>query len=388
MTDRSDGLRGVVAGTSEISSVDGEAGKLTYRGIDINDLANNASFEEVAYLIWHDELPTRAQLDELIESLNQARHLPRPVLDMITALPAGTVPMDALRTGVSMLAAFDPDIAANSIEANRRKAVRLLAQVPSIVATFARVADGHDPPSTTDGPIAASFLSMLTGETSQAAAVQAAAVQAAAVQAAAVQALDLLLVLQADHEFNASTFTARVIAATLSDMHSAITGAIGALRGPLHGGANQAVMEMLLSIGAPENAEQWVLDRLAGRDRIMGFGHPVYKTADPRATVLREMSRTLSEASGHADWFEMSQAIETVMMREKQLNSNVDFYAATVYASLGIPPDLFTPIFAISRTSGWTAHVLEQLSNNRIIRPRAEYVGHTDRPFVPLEARA
>ncbi len=373
MTNRSDGLRGVVAGTSEISSVDGEAGRLTYRGIEISDLANNASFEEVAYLIWHDELPTRAQLDELIGSLGEARRLPRPVLDMITSLPAETVPMDALRTGVSMLAAFDPDIADNSIEANRRKAMRLLAQVPGIVATFARVADGHDPPSTSDGPIAESFLTMLTGE---------------APQAAAARALDVLLVLQADHEFNASTFAARVIAATLSDMHSAIAGAIGALRGPLHGGANQAVMEMLLSIGAPENAEQWVVDRLANRERIMGFGHPVYRTADPRATVLREMSRSLSEASGRADWFEMSRTIETVMMREKRLNSNVDFYAATVYAALSIPPDLFTPIFAISRTSGWTAHVLEQLSNNRIIRPRAEYVGHTDRAFVPLEMRA
>lgn len=373
MADRSAGLRGVVAGTSELSSVDGEVGKLTYRGIDINDLANHASFEEVAYLIWHDELPTRAQLDELIGSLSEARRLPRPLLDMITALPAGTVPMDALRTGVSMLAAFDPDIGDNSIEANGRKAVRLLAQVPAVVATFARVADGHDPPPAADGPIAGSFLTMLTGETPQ---------------EIAVRALDVLLVLQADHEFNASTFAARVIAATLSDMHSAIAGAIGALRGPLHGGANQAVMEMLLSIGAPENAEQWVLDRLASRDRIMGFGHPVYKTADPRATVLREMSRTLSEASGHSDWFEMSQTIEAVMMHEKQLNSNVDFYSATVYASLSIPPDLFPPIFAISRTSGWTAHVVEQLSDNRIIRPRAEYVGHTDRPFVPLEARA
>ena len=366
------GLEGVVAGTSAVSSIDGMAGKLTYRGIDIFDLANNTSFEEVAFLLWNDELPSRSQLEELIGELSAARVLPEPVLDMLRGLPSNTVPMDALRSGVSMLAAFDPDIGDNSLPANRRKAVRLLAQVPVIVATFARLAQGNDPIGTADGSTASAFLEILTGSQPD---------------ETAARALDVALVLQADHELNASTFAARVIAATLSDMHSAITGAIGALRGPLHGGANQGVMEMLMEIGQPSNAEPWVLEKLAKRDLIMGFGHRVYKTADPRATILRDMSRQLSEASGHAAWYEVSSIVETVMMREKSLNSNVDFYSATVYAALGIPVNLFTPIFAVSRTSGWTAHVLEQLGDNRLIRPRAEYVGHTDRAFVPIDQR-
>ena len=373
MTKTSDGLRGVVAGPSAISSVDGEAGRLTYRGIEISQLAEHATFEEVAFLLWHDELPTQAQLDDLNAQLHAARELPAVVVDALRALPADSNPMDALRTGVSILATFDPDVADNSIEASQRKAVRLLGQVPAVVATSARLAAGAEPGPTPRGSIAASFLEALTG---------------VAPDPTAAHTLDVLLVLQADHEFNASTFTARVIAATLSDIHSAVTGAIGALRGPLHGGANQGVMQMLFDVGAPDRAEAWVLEKLAKRERIMGFGHPVYRTADPRATILREMSRELSETSGHADWFEMSSTIEDVMMREKRLNSNVDFYAATVYAALGIPIDLFTPIFAISRTSGWAAHILEQFANNRIIRPRAEYVGHKDRAFIPLEARA
>jgi citrate synthase len=373
MTNQNDGLEGVVAGTSAVSSVDGLAGKLTYRGIDIADLASNATFEEVAHLLWRDELPTRNQLDALLNDLSAAYTLPPAVLDAMCAIPPKTPPMDALRTGVSMLAAFDPDLGDNSVEATASKSVRLLAQVPALVATFARVSAGDDPPSSGEGPIAEAFLRMYTGGTPD---------------ATAARTLDVLLVLQADHELNASTFAARVIAATLSDIHSAVTGAIGALRGPLHGGANQGVMEMLMQIGSPETADGWVRDRLARRELIMGFGHRVYKTADPRATILRKMSRELSEASGHTEWFDTSCVIENVMMEEKRLNSNVDFFSATVYAALDLPVNLFTPLFAVSRTSGWTAHVLEQLANNRLIRPRAEYVGHTDRPFVPIAERS
>ena len=373
MTNRTDGLEGVVAGTSAISSIDGMAGKLTYRGIDIGELARDATFEEVAYLLWHDELPSQSQLDALLNDLSSAYALPPTVVDAMRAIPATTPPMDALRTGVSMLAAFDPDLGDNSVEGSARKSIRLLAQVPAVVATFTRLAAGDEPVSSAEGPVAEAFLRMYTGSTPD---------------RTAARTLDVLLVLQADHELNASTFAARVIAATLSDVHSAVTGAIGALRGPLHGGANQGVMEMLMEIGSAEAADGWVRDRLARRELIMGFGHRVYKTADPRAAILREMSRKLSQASGHPEWFEISRVIESVMMEEKQLNSNVDFFSATVYAALSLPVNLFTPLFAVSRTSGWTAHVLEQLGNNRLIRPRAEYVGRKDRAFVPMGERA
>ncbi len=373
MAAKESGLRGVVAGRSALSSVDGEVGRLTYRGIDIADLvAAETTFEEVAYLLWHDELPTRSQLDALANQLNESRDLPAPVMDMLAALPSGSAPMVALRTAVSMLGSFDPDQGDDSLEASGRKAVRLLAQTPNVVAQAGRLLEGRDPLDPPDGSIASSFLATYFGE---------------APKAEAGRTIDVMLVLQADHEFNASTFAARVIAATLTDMHSAIAGAVGALRGPLHGGANQAVLEMLLQVTSPEEAEAWVMGKLSRRELVMGFGHAVYRTADPRATILREMARELAPASGHAEWFDISQVMEAVMLREKNLNSNVDFYAATVYASLGIPPDLFTPIFAISRMSGWTAHVLEQQGNNRIIRPRADYIGHTDRAVTPMDER-
>ena len=373
MAAKESGLRGVVAGRSALSSVDGEIGRLTYRGIDIADLvAAETTFEEVAYLLWHDELPTRGQLDTLANQLSESRDLPAPVMDMLAALPSSSTPMVALRTAVSMLGSFDPDQGDDSLEAAQRKAVRLLAQTPNIVAQAGRILEGRDPLDPPDGSIASSFLATYFGE---------------APKPEATRTIDVMLVLQADHEFNASTFAARVIAATLTDIHSAIAGAVGALRGPLHGGANQAVLEMLLKVTSPEAAEAWVMDRLSKRELVMGFGHAVYRTADPRATILREIARELAPASGHAEWFDISQVMEAVMLREKNLNSNVDFYAATVYASLGIPPDLFTPIFAISRMSGWTAHVLEQQGNNRIIRPRAEYVGHMDRAVTPMDER-
>lgn len=373
MAAKESGLRGVVAGRSALSSVDGEVGRLTYRGIDIADLvAAETTFEEVAYLLWHDELPSRSQLDALTNQLNESRDLPGPVMDMLASLPGDSTPMVALRTAVSMLGSFDPEQGDDSLEAAERKAVRLLAQTPNIVAQAGRLLEGRDPLDPPDGSIAESFLATYFGDDPK---------------PEATRTIDVMLVLQADHEFNASTFAARVIAATLTDMHSAIAGAIGALRGPLHGGANQAVLEMLLQVKSEAEAEAWVLDKLANRELVMGFGHAVYRTADPRATVLREIARELAPASGHAEWFDISQVMEAVMLREKNLNSNVDFYAATVYASLGIPPDLFTPIFAISRMSGWTAHVLEQQGNNRIIRPRAEYVGHMDRPVTPMAER-
>ncbi len=373
MAAKESGLRGVIAGRSALSSVDGEVGRLTYRGIDIADLVGaETSFEEVAYLLWHDELPSRSQLDALSNQLNESRDLPGPVMDMLASLPGDSTPMVALRTAVSMLGSFDPDQGDDSLEAAERKAVRLLAQTPNIVAQAGRLLEGRDPLDPPDGSIAESFLATYFGE---------------APKPEATRTIDVMLVLQADHEFNASTFAARVIAATLTDMHSAIAGAVGALRGPLHGGANQAVLEMLLQVKSEEEAEAWVMDKLANRELVMGFGHAVYRTADPRATILREIARELAPASGHAEWFDISQVMEAVMLREKNLNSNVDFYAATVYASLGIPPDLFTPIFAISRMSGWTAHVLEQQGNNRIIRPRAEYVGHMDRPVTPMAER-
>ncbi|MBM4435759.1 MAG: citrate synthase [Actinobacteria bacterium] len=372
MTVRTDGLEGIIAGSSAICYIDGLGGKLRYRGIDIAALAEQATFEEVACLLWHDELPNRAQLDDLIARLSTERAIPAPVLQVLQMLPRTTNAMDALRTGVSLLASYDPDTPDMSLGAGQRKAVRLLAKIPTVVATWARLSAGKDPVEPVPGPVATAFLHGLNG---------------AAPHPAAARALDVVLILQADHELNASTFASRVIAATLSDMHSAVVGGIGALRGPLHGGANQGVMQMLLDIGTPENAERWVLDKLAKHDRIMGFGHRVYKTADPRATVLREMARRLSQEAGHAEWFQMSQTVEAVMMREKKLNSNVDFFSATVYASLGIPVDLFTPIFALSRTSGWTAHILEQYRDNRLIRPRAEYVGHAERAYVPIERR-
>ena len=373
MAAKESGLRGVVAGRSALSSVDGEVGRLTYRGIDIADLVGaETTFEEVAYLLWHDELPSRSQLDALTNQLNESRDLPGPVMDMLASLPGDSTPMVALRTAVSMLGSFDPDQGDDSLAAAERKAVRLLAQTPNIVAQAGRLLEGRDPIDPPDGSIAESFLATYFGE---------------APKPEATRTIDVMLVLQADHEFNASTFAARVIAATLTDMHSAIAGAVGALRGPLHGGANQAVLEMLLQVKSEEEAEAWVLDKLANRELVMGFGHAVYRTADPRATILREIARELAPASGHAEWFDISQVMEAVMLREKNLNSNVDFYAATVYASLGIPPDLFTPIFAISRMSGWTAHVLEQQGNNRIIRPRAEYVGHMDRAVTPMAER-
>ena len=370
------GLEDTVATSSAICYLDGDRGVLAYCGYDIHDLARNATFEEVCYLLWHRRLPTRAELGDLQSQLVAARALPEGVQRLMRALPAGNG-MDLLRTLTSALSHYDPDANDNSPQANYRKAVRLTAQLSSLVATLGRMAKGQGPidPDPVLGH-AANFLYMLTGDRPS---------------GLAAHAFDVALTLHADHELNASTFAARVAAATLTDIHSTIVGAIGALKGPLHGGANADVMRLLLEIGkdAPiEKAEEVVRAKLARKEKIPGFGHRVYHTEDPRATHLRQMSRDLGQRAGEPMWFEMSQRIETLVKAEKKLNPNVDFYSATTYHALGIDIDLFTPIFAVSRVSGWTAHVLEQYANNRLIRPRAEYIGpEYPQRYVALDAR-
>jgi citrate synthase len=370
------GLEDTIATSSSICYLDGDRGVLAYCGYDIHDLATRSTFEDVCFLLWHRRLPTRAELGDLQSQLVAGRPLPEPVIRLMRALPPGDG-MDALRTLTSALGQHDPDAADNSLQANYRKAVRLTAQLGSLVATLGRVNAGGGPiaPDPVLGH-AANFLYMLTGERPS---------------GLATRAFDVALVLHADHELNASTFAARVAAATLTDIHSTIVGAIGTLKGPLHGGANADVMRMLVEIGkdaGPDRAAETVRAKLARKEKIPGFGHRVYHTEDPRATHLRQMSRELCQRAGMPEWFEMSQRIEAVVKAEKQLNPNVDFYSATTYYTLGIPIDLFTPIFAVSRISGWTAHVLEQYANNRLIRPRAEYLGpEYPQRYVPLESR-
>jgi citrate synthase len=370
------GLEDTVATSSAICYLDGDRGVLAYCGFDIHELARHATFEEVCFLLWHRRLPTRAELGDLQSQLAAARALPEPIVRLIRMLPAGDG-MDALRTLTSALGHYDPDAGDRSPQANYRKAVRLTAQIGSLVATIGRTNVGRGPiaPDPVLGH-AANFLYMLSGERPS---------------GLATRAFDVALVLHADHELNASTFAARVAAATLTDIHSAIVGGIGALKGPLHGGANADVMRLLLEIGidAPlERAEEVVRAKLARKEKIPGFGHRVYHTEDPRATHLRQMSKDLTAKAGQAKWFEMSQRIEALVKAEKKLNPNVDFYSATTYHALGIPVDLFTPIFAVSRVSGWTAHVLEQYANNRLIRPRAEYIGpEYPQRYLPVEAR-
>jgi citrate synthase len=370
------GLEDTVATTSAICYLDGDRGVLAYCGYDIHELARHSTFEEVCYLLWHRRLPTRAELGDLQSQLVAGRTLPEAVIRTMRMLPRGDT-MDALRTLTSVLAHYDPDVAESSAQANYRKAVRLTAQISSLVATMGRINAGLGPVA--PDPVlghAANFLYMLTGDRPV---------------GLATRAFDIALILHADHELNASTFAARVIAATLSDIHSAIVGGIGALKGPLHGGANAEVMKMLLDIGkdAPvEKAEEVIRAKLARKEKIPGFGHRVYHTEDPRATHLRQMSKDLGERSGQTIWYAMSQRIEALVKAEKKLNPNVDFYSASTYHALGIATDLFTPIFAVSRISGWTAHVLEQYENNRLIRPRADYTGpQYPQRYVPVEHR-
>jgi len=368
------GLANVVAVDSSICYIDGERGILSYRGIDIHELAEKSSFEEVCFLLWEGRLPRQDELEETRAAIGRERAIPRELLSLLSTLARTSIPMDALRTTVSALVDSDPDGREMSEPANRRKALRLTGRLATIVAAFHRLRSGKSVVPPDPGRTHADdFLRMLNGETAR---------------SAAVRALDIALVLHADHELNASTFAARVTAATLADMHSAITSAIGTLKGPLHGGANEAVLRTLEEIGSLERVDDFIRGKLARKEKIMGFGHRVYTTEDPRATHLRRMSKEVAESSRDTKWYDMSRRIEQIVNEEKKLNANVDFYSASLYFMLGIPADLFTPIFALSRISGWTAHVLEQYAHNRLIRPRAEYTGPPyPQPYMPMAAR-
>jgi citrate synthase len=370
------GLDEVVATSSAICYLDGQRGVLAYRGYDIHDLAKWASFEETCFLLWHGRLPNRAELGDVRSELAAARPLPDAILRLMRTLPAGDG-MDALRTLTSAIAHYEAEPGGTVTQARARTAVRLTAQVASLVATWGRLSAGGGPIAPDPAlSHAANFLYMLTGRRPD---------------AVETRALDVALVLHADHELNASTFAGRVTAATLSDLHSAVVAAIGTLKGPLHGGANADVMRLLLEIGAEstdDRVEEQIRARLARKEKIPGFGHRVYRTEDPRATHLRRMSQEIGRRAGNMRWFEMSQRIEAIVKAERKLYANVDFYSASTYYMLGIPIDLFTPIFAVSRISGWTAHFLEQYANNRLIRPRAEYTGpEYPQRFVSLEER-
>ena len=367
------GLRGVVAASSSIGDVNGEKGELIYQGLNIHDLATKSTFEEVVFLLWNGRLPKRAELDELRANLSDSYEVPEKVLELIRGIPADADPMDALRTAVSALAFFDPESRDLSRAASIRVATRLTARFPAIVAAIDRSRKALEiiAPKK-DLNIATNFLYMLRGEMPD---------------EFDAHVLDVALILQADHELNASTFTARVVAGTLADMYSAVTAALGALSGPLHGGANTAIMKILIDIDSVDRVEDYVKDALAQKKKIMGFGHAVYKTEDPRATHLRRFSEEMGKRKGNSKWYDITARLESIMKREKGLLPNVDAYSASTYYMMGIPLDLYTPIFAISRISGWTAHILEQYADNKLIRPRAEYVGPRDVPYVPIDER-
>jgi citrate synthase len=367
------GLENVVVGNSEICWIDGQIGELLYRGYDIKDLADNVSFEETCYLLWHGKLPNADELTMLDNELRSYRSVPQQVIDLIYAMPKNEEPMSQLRTAISFLGAFDDDTGASDPMARMRKAKRLTTRFPIVVAAIARARNGEPMVQPReDLSHAANFLYMLWNKVPD---------------ADSIRAMDVALILHAEHGFNASTFTARVIAATESDMYSAVTGAIGALKGPLHGGANTEVIHMLLEIGEPEKVEAYVAAKLAKKEKIMGMGHRVYKTTDPRAKVLFDLSKTMGERIGVTKWLSMSEKIQSIVHAQKGLYPNVDFYSASTYYTMGIDPEIYTLLFAVSRISGWSAHIIEQLSNNRLIRPRAEYVGPKGLKFVKLEDR-
>ncbi len=373
-TDFARGLEGVVAAETRICRVEGDVPRLSYCGYDAAELVEHASFEEVIYLLWFHELPNREQLAEFTAHLSEERQLPTGLVYTMRTLPHTTPPMDALRSCVSLLSVYDPDPASDtSEEANWRRCFRLMSKLPSVVATFDRLRHGREPvePSPKLG-LAANFLYQLTGQMPS---------------DLSARAMDVGLILHADHELNASTFAARVTVATLSDLYSGITSGIGCLKGPLHGGANQEVIKMLHEVGLLDRCESYILEKLARKEKIMGFGHRVYHHGDPRAPILRDWSRRMGEAAGDLLWFQMSKKIEEVVLREKGLFANVDFYSASIYHTLNIPHDQYTPIFACSRVAGWLAHIMEQLSDNRLIRPVAKWVGADPRPFLPLEQR-
>jgi citrate synthase len=367
------GLEDVVAATSSICDVNGKEARLIYSGYDIHDLAEHSTFEEVVYLLWHGRLPAKQELETLTKALRTNRQLPGEVIKLMQQLPKNSNPMGVLRTVVSSLSLWDSEISTSDRQANTARATRLMALLPTIIAYWDNIRNNRkllEPKP--DNSLAANFLYLLNQKEPD---------------EVSVKSLDIALILHADHELNASTFAARVAAATLADMYSAVVAAIGTLSGPLHGGANQEVIKMLLKIKDPNNVDPFVHHMMEEHQKIMGFGHRVYKTGDPRVPHLREMSKQLGERLGQPKWYQMSTEIEKLVMADKGLHSNVDFYSASVYYMLGIPTDLFTPIFAMSRISGWTAHILEQYSNNRLIRPRAEYTGERDLKYVPVSLR-
>jgi 2-methylcitrate synthase/citrate synthase II len=376
----SPGLEGIIAGETAIATVSGaptrtgeQTDTLSYRGYPVTELVEKASFDEVAFLLLHGELPTASQLADFQKRVAWAYQIPDALRELLRALPAGTPPMDALRTSVSVLAHFDPDVRDSSREAQLRKAERLLAQIPLAIAERYRVEKGEPPvPSRQDLSHAAHFLYLLHGKEPA---------------PAAARALDISLILYAEHEFNASTFAGRVIVSTESDLHSGIVGAIGALKGRLHGGANEKVMDLLRAAGGPENAEKWVREALARKERIMGFGHRVYKTGDARARILKEYARQAAEEVGAQQWEQTAEIIERVVAEEKKLFPNLDWPTGRLYHALGLEVPLYTPVFVMSRVTGWAAHIIEQSANNRLIRPRARYIGPGLRHVTPLAAR-
>lgn len=378
MADAGKGLEGIIAAQSSVCFIDGDKGILRYRGYEISDLAVNSTFEEVVYLLWNGDLPNKAQLAEFKKSIAAETKLPPQVIEHLRSIPGDVHPMAALRSAFSLLGHYDADAEAKAddMPVARRKAIRIQAQIGLLVGAWHRIRTGK--PVVEPRPelsIAANFLLALNGE---------------APTAAAEKIFDQCLTLHADHELNASTFACRVIAATLADAHSALTGGIGALKGPLHGGANTAVMMMLYEIekeGGIEKADGWVKNALDQKKKISGFGHRVYRTDDPRATMLKKLSGDLAKSTGDSKWFDLSEAVEAAFKKYKNLPANVDFYSASTYTMLGIPADMFTPIFAVSRASGWLAHVLEQYSDNRLIRPRAEYTGSGERKVGPIDGR-
>jgi citrate synthase len=375
MSSFKEGLEDVVVSTSEICFIDGREGRLLYRGYDVDDLVQHSSFEEVVYLLWHGTLPNRKELEAHVKALSSTatRKLHPKLVAILRQLPRKTTPMEVLRTGMSAMSAFDPDGDDNSREASMRKVMRLTAQMPTLVAAWERLRRGKAPIAPNPRlDLAANFLAMMFGTTPT---------------PLAAKTFDVALILHADHEFNASTFAARVTAATLSDVYSAVVSGIGALKGPLHGGANEQVMRMVEQIKTPDRAESWIKKALADKARIMGFGHRVYRVEDPRAKHLRRLATELGEQAGKPQYVQILNTVARMVTEDKKIYPNVDLYSGAAYAAMGIPTDQFTPIFAISRVAGWTAHVLEQHAHNRLIRPRAEYTGAARQQYVPLDKR-
>ena len=370
---KSGGLRNIVAAQSSMSSVNGEEGILIYQGYDVHTLAENSTFEETVFLLWNGRMPKQDELDALKSEFRSNYEIPSEIIDSMKSFPKDAQPMDVLRTAVSTLAFYDDESHKTDVESARKTATRLTAKFPTIVAAWERIRNGNEPVAPDASmDIAENFLYMMRGEKCE---------------ESEARMLDICLILHADHGFNASTFTTRVITGTLADMYGGVTGGIAALAGPLHGGANTAVMKALMEIGSLDKVEPWLDDMLADKRKVMGIGHAVYKTEDPRATWLRKFSEKMGGVTGETKWFEMSKKLEDLMKEKKGMNPNVDFYSASTYYMMGIPMDLYTPIFAISRISGWTGHILEQYGNNKLIRPRAEYVGNRDMEYVPIADR-